>query len=68
MTFTEAETRAKLIDEKLRLAGWRGYPGGGVHQNSHLQSGLGKIFLPWFSFSHCNYPRVSKTPAPYARH
>ena len=56
MTFTEAETRAKIIDEKLRLAGWN------VRDPSQVIQEL-EIDL-----SEAGVPRVAEPKTPYKVH
>ena len=56
MTFTEAETRAKIIDEKLRLAGWN------VRDPSQVIQEL-EIDL-----SEAGAPRVAEPKTPYKVH
>ncbi len=56
MKFTEAETRAKLIDEKLRLAGWN------VRDTSQVIQELD------IDLSKTGTPKVAGPKTPYSGH
>jgi len=56
MTFTESETRRKLIDEKLRLAGWN------VRDPSQVIQELD------IDLSDAGVPRMAEPKTPYGGH
>ncbi len=56
MTFTEAETRRKLIDEKLRLAGWN------VRDPSQVIQELD------IDLSEAGIPKMAEPKTPYGGH